>query len=538
MSRSVPGTPREQGVNADVPPDRTSVDDAAPLSRTASPDPTAALAEHPTLDGASGVGARTRDHLRVAVPVALSLSLVMLSLASVLAIRSSSAADEATSQQELQLSAAARQAATAVSREIDVVRLSTLLAARTDTLARVAAAEGNAPKAELAAARLPLETLAELRPGLVSIARLRGATGREIVRVVDEQTGRTGVSETANLSSGATGSPWVAQAARARARRRAHHRRARQQRPARRRRQHRGHRRLRATVPSVSWRSTPRSRGCSRRPRRVAGGAEVDLTSADQMVGGTSTATGIDASTSAYGVTHAGDDAVAWARTSYDAGLPGPVYLDWVVTMTTPTVASGLAAQAPLTIALFVLGLALLVAGLVGCRGVEPARGSRAARRSGVERAAAGAAGRHVGRALPRRVGRPGRRAAGGGVRGRRPARDGGVVRLDHRTPARPGRARRRSTASPWPRPASSCARAPRSRRPPPPSRAAWSPRRPRRSRSSPPRRRRSRRPPSRSRVPRRRRCGSPRRAGSRSRRRSTRWTPSVRASTRSASAR
>ena len=84
------------------------------------------------------------------------------------------------------------------------------------------------------------------------------------------------------------------------------------------------------------------------------------------MVGGTSTATGIDASTSAYGVTHAGDDAVAWARTSYDAGLPGPVYLDWVVTMTTPTVASGLAAQAPLTIALFVLGLALFVAGLVG----------------------------------------------------------------------------------------------------------------------------------------------------------------------------
>jgi multidrug efflux pump subunit AcrB len=52
-------------------------------------------------------------------------------------------ADEAAAQQELTLSAAARQAATAVSREIDVVRLSTLLAARTDTLASVAAVDGD-----------------------------------------------------------------------------------------------------------------------------------------------------------------------------------------------------------------------------------------------------------------------------------------------------------------------------------------------------------------------------------------------------------
>ena len=358
MSRSVPGTPPEPGADADVPHD--GISDAAVAEAAAT-----APAEHPTGAGGPGSRARSKDRLRVAVPVALSLSLVMLSLASVLAIRSSSAADEATSQQELQLSAAARQAATAVSREIDVVRLSTLLAARTDTLATVAAAEGNAPNAELAAARLPLETLAELRPGLVSIARLRGATGREIVRVVDEQTGRTGVSETANLSSGATGSPWVAQAL--------------ELGPgaALTTDEHASSALLADVVSTaVTVGSGDRAVGVlevdtpvawlQQAAQAVAGGAEVGMTSADQMVGGTSTAAGIDASTAAYGVTRSGDDAVAWARTSYDAGLPGPVYLDWVVTMTAPTVASGLAAQSPLAIALFVLGLALLVAGLVG----------------------------------------------------------------------------------------------------------------------------------------------------------------------------
>jgi methyl-accepting chemotaxis protein len=348
-------------------PERTGPADGSPEALDAAAvDP--ALPDADGESAAAGTADRAarprRDRLRVAVPVLLSLALVMLSLASVLAVRSSSAADEATSQQELQLAAAARQAATAVSREIDVVRLSTLLAARTDTLAEVAAADGKAPAADVAAARLPLETLAELRPGLVSIARLRSASGREIVRVVDEQTGRTGVSETANLSSGASGSPWVAQALElgpAAALTTDEH----------------ASSALLADVVStaVTVGSDDKPVGVlevdtpvawlTQAAQAVSGGAEVGLTPADQMVGGESVA-GIDAGAAAYGVTRSGDDAVAWARTSYDSGLPGPVYLDWVVTMTAPSVASGLAAQSPLAMGLFLLGVVLLVAGLVG----------------------------------------------------------------------------------------------------------------------------------------------------------------------------
>ena len=211
MSRSVPRTPPEQGVDADVPHDRTSVDDAvAALDATASPDPNHALAEHPTGAGASGVR-RPKDRLRVAVPVALSLSLVMLSLASVLAIRTSSAADEATSQQELP------------ARQPPARRPPPSPARSTSCASRPCSPPAPTPsrpwRPRRATPRRPSSSrpVSRSRPwpscaGLVSIARLRGATGREIVRVVDEQTGRTGVSETANLSSGASGSPWVAQA--------------------------------------------------------------------------------------------------------------------------------------------------------------------------------------------------------------------------------------------------------------------------------------------------------------------------------------
>jgi methyl-accepting chemotaxis protein len=354
MSRSAPGTAPEEGSLDAAPAAASEADELTTTAESAD----AATSERP------GLAARSRDHLRIVVPVALSLSLVLLSLASVLAVRSSSAADEAAAQQELTLSAAARQAATAVSREIDVVRLSTLLAARTDTLASVAAVDGAAPAAELAAARLPLETLAELRPGLVSIARLRGATGREVVRVVDEQTGRTGVSETANLSSGATGSPWVAQAL--------------ELGPgaALTTDEHASSALLADVVSTaVTVAAGDRAVGVlevdtpvawlSQAARAASGGAEVGMMPAEQMVGDTAGTT-IDATASPYGVTHVDGDAVAWARTSYDSGLPGPVYLDWIVTMTEPTVASGVAAQAPLTVALFLLGLALLVVGLVG----------------------------------------------------------------------------------------------------------------------------------------------------------------------------
>ncbi|MFN8167536.1 MAG: methyl-accepting chemotaxis protein [Candidatus Nanopelagicales bacterium] len=362
MSWSVRRTRPQEGAPADV-PEPTAQPLDAPAEAVAD-DPGTPSA--PLEDTAPVHVAARKDRLRVLVPTALSVSLVLLCVSSVLAVRSSSAADEAATQQELQLSAAARQAAAAVSREIDVVRLSALLAARDGALAQVAAQEGRSPAAEVTAARLPMETLAELRPGLVSIARLRAASGRELVRVVDDQTGRTGVSETANLSSGATGSPWIREALGLGTR------------AAITTDEHPSSALLADVVTTaVAVGAGEKATGVLEVDTPVAwltqaaqaasvGGATVEVAQASSMVGGSSAEAGVTPETESYGVADAGGSTVAWARTAYDSGLPGPVALDWIVSMSAPRAASGWDAQSPLTVALFALGLLLLLVGLVG----------------------------------------------------------------------------------------------------------------------------------------------------------------------------
>ena len=342
-----------------------SVRDADPLLGAA-PDEGTPPEASPEADRVARVTAAPgRDWLRILVPVALSTSLVLLCLSSVFAIRSSSASDEATSQQELQLSAAARQAAAAVSREIDVVRLSALLAARSEALAAVAAAGGVASPAKITAARLPLETLADLRPGLIAVARLRAASGREVVRVVDRETSSNGVSETANLSTGATGSPWVSRALELGPR------------AALTTDEHRSTALLADVVTTAAavgigdWGvgvlevDTPVARLKAAAEAVAVGGATVGFTTPEAMTETGADASAVDESTT-YGVSGDGDQAVAWATTSFDNGLPGPVALNWVVSMSAPKVATGFAAQSAITLVLVALGLVLLVVGLVG----------------------------------------------------------------------------------------------------------------------------------------------------------------------------
>ena len=122
-----------------------------------------------------------------------------------LAVAAQSAANEAKSKQDVTLSASAREAAARVAREVDVVRLSALLAGRDPVLAAVVTSSTAPTAAQVAQARRPLEALIALRPGLVAIARLRNAQGREVLRVADASSRAAGVSETTGLSPGRDG---------------------------------------------------------------------------------------------------------------------------------------------------------------------------------------------------------------------------------------------------------------------------------------------------------------------------------------------
>jgi methyl-accepting chemotaxis protein len=286
------------------------------------------------------------------VPVVVSVAMLLLSIASVLAVRSVSAADEQRSRQSVTLASEAREAAARVSREIDAVRLSGLLASRDPVLAQVASS-GSATPAQVAAARRPLQTLAELRSGLVAIARLRAADGREVLRVADGTTTTTG------LSSGARGATWVLDALAAGS----------------------GVPVTSAEHPSVlvggDSVSTAVAVGPEDAPVGVleietpvswlhgvavaasASGAVVDfVTPADaEMSMGLASAQG-------SGVVDGADEATAWARTSYDPSFGDTVALDWVVTASQAAVPTGVEALSPLSVTLGAVGLLLLLAGV------------------------------------------------------------------------------------------------------------------------------------------------------------------------------
>jgi methyl-accepting chemotaxis protein len=289
---------------------------------------------------------------RWVVPVVVSVAMLLLSVASVLAVRSVSTADEQRSRQSVTLASEAREAAARVSREIDAVRLSSLLASRDPVLAQVASS-GSATDSQIAAARRPLQTLAELRSGLVAIARLRAADGREVLRVAD------GTATTTGLSSGARGATWVLDALAAGS----------------------GvpvtsdaHASVTVGGDSVSTAvavgpaddpvgvlevETPLAWLQDLATNASGSGAVVDLVApADaEMSLGLPSADG-------SGVVDGGDSATAWARTAYDASLGGTVAFDRVVTVTQAAVPVGVDALSPLSLTLGVLGLVLLLGGL------------------------------------------------------------------------------------------------------------------------------------------------------------------------------
>lgn len=315
-----------------------------------------------THTGRAGGAGRRRTPLRWAVPAAVASSLLLLSTASVLAVSSQSTAHEAETQQSLTLGAATRDAAARVARQVDVVRLAALLSGGDPVLARVVTSDRTPTPTEVAQARRPLQALTDLRPGVVAVARLRTTSGREVLRVVDATSHEAGVSETTGLLRTGVGAPWLATALDL------------------------GPGKAFTTDPHASVVlpgdviTTSTAVGPARAPvgvleietpvaalRAVAqSAAPAGATLALQPAGDAETALGIDLARSTSGVTTTDSAVTAWERTSYDAGLPGRVDLDWVVSTTEPAAVTGLAAQSPLTIVLAVLGLALLVVGLVG----------------------------------------------------------------------------------------------------------------------------------------------------------------------------
>jgi len=309
--------------------------------------------------GAPGGHRHRRTPLRWAAPITLAASLVVLSTASVLGVAAQSAANESENRQDVTLSASAREAAARVSREVDVVRLAALLAGRDPVLAAVVTSSGSPSAAQVAQARRPLEALTELRPGLVAIARLRNATGREVLRVADASSQAAGVSETTGLSPGAVGAPWFAQAMSL------------------------GPNKA-VTTDAHAGVSLPGdvittaiAVGPAGAPvgvleidspvaqLRAVASKGIDATVSFAAPGDAETALGIDLATSDSGLV-TGDVVTGWQRTAYDTGLPGKVDLDWVVGVAAPAVTSGFAAQGFLMWVLLALGLLLLAAGLVG----------------------------------------------------------------------------------------------------------------------------------------------------------------------------
>ena len=301
-----------------------------------------------------------RTPLRWAVPLTLATSLVVLSGASVLAVAAQSAANEARSKQDVTLSASAREAAARVSREVDVVRLAALLAGRDPVLAAVVTSRTAPTAAQVAQARRPLEALTELRPGLVAVARLRDAQGREVLRVADASSQAAGVSETTGLSPGAMGAPWFREAMKlgpnAAITTDAH---------------------AGVTLPGQVV-TTAIAVGPAGAPVGVleidSPVAQLRSTASDGIGGAVSydvpgdaeTAFGIDVVRASDGLVSVGGVQTAWQRTGYDSGLPGRVDLDWVVGVSQASVATGFAVQGFVTWLLVLLGLVLLGAGLVG----------------------------------------------------------------------------------------------------------------------------------------------------------------------------
>ena len=322
--------------------------------QAAAADRTAGRASSPTPPWVIGrVGPQVR--LRWLVPITLAFSLILISTGSILGITVLSASHEAENQQQVMLAAGAREAAAQVSREIDVVRLAALISGRDPVLATVLTS-GRTPTAdEIAQARRPLVALTDLRPGLVAVARLRTASGREVLRVVDSASRAAGASTDAGLLRTGLGSPWLATALSL------------------------GSGSTYTTDPHASLVlpgqviTTSTAIGPKGAPvgvleiesavdelsaaaaRGVPAGAQLGLTTG----GDAEMQMGVDLASASSGVIARDGQVTAWERATFDQGLPGKVDLDWVVSASAPITTTGITGRA-VAAAILVVVLSLI----------------------------------------------------------------------------------------------------------------------------------------------------------------------------------
>ena len=296
------------------------------------------------------------------------LGLAFVTAAAVLLVMGSSSTHEAQARQQTEVSAAAQQAATAYSRQVDVVRLAALLAGRDPRLTAVVQHGTRASAAERAAARQALEDVVTLRVGLASVARLRSASGVELVRAVDRpESGPVAtkpivtsglVAALADPGSVSTSMPHL------------------------------------SGVLGVDVVSTAVAVG----PSPALGAIEIETPVAwlTQMA---AQSVGIDhelrfvspseaehrlgaGPRQPFGVTPGADETTGWARTAFDDQVRGAIGLDSVVTVQEPT-AHGADTRTPLAVLLGVLGLALLLVALGAV--LVMLRRTRRARRAALE---------------------------------------------------------------------------------------------------------------------------------------------------------
>jgi methyl-accepting chemotaxis protein len=310
------------------------------------------------------------------VVVCLVAGLVLVSSAGVLGTISMNNANSQQTMVSVSLASQSRAAAAQLSREVDSVRLATIVAAKNPSIAQALSQGVHASPALLAAAGLQIQTLAAVRPGLISVARLRLASGMQIARILDAQTSMGG---TAAPAAAGTDDSWVVAALQDGA----------------------GEAVTSAPHPAAGLGgevvSTAVAVGPQLRPLGVlevdtpvkalrataAGALNWSQANLDYATFAAAAALyGINPVVNSSGIAAVGDNIVTWSTTSFDSRLPGAVALGWVVTVTAPRPPIGLAALSPLIFVLALVGLLLLLLSAVGT--VSLGRRLRSARRDAV----------------------------------------------------------------------------------------------------------------------------------------------------------
>ncbi len=310
-------------------------------------------------------GHARRRRVRIVAIGGFVVGLSLVAVSSVMAVASASSSHEAEAAQASELSAASRQASAELSRQVDVARLAAMLSSTDPALVGLAQAGGGASVTDQRAGAVALQNVVSLRSGLASVARLRGPDGGELASAVD-----TATEVTAPVK--AIVSAWVAQA---------------------------------LASPGTAASSAPHlssvlgmdviSTAVSVGGDHPTGVVEIETSvdwlremAAHRVPGGAAIsflplveaqrAFGQQIGEAGTGLGSLDGQTAGWSRTAFDDQIPGQVGLDWVVAVSGDPVGTGWDVQAPLTRALFLLGiLGLLLALAAGWAMVRRARSDR-----------------------------------------------------------------------------------------------------------------------------------------------------------------